>query len=139
LTVERVHPRHNAALLAAGFPAVVSPTLAGEYLRRPDAAMAALAVAGLASFPEDISARVEIEAKYAGYIGRQEVEALRLRGLEHHSLPADLDYEQIPGLRTEARQRLVRFRPATIGHASRISGVTPADLAVLLVRVRGRR
>ena len=101
--------------------------------------MAALAAAGLAAFPEDISARVEIEAKYAGYIGRQEAEALRLRGLEHHSLPADLDYQQIPGLRTEARQRLVRFRPATIGHASRISGVTPADLAVLLVRVRGRR
>jgi tRNA uridine 5-carboxymethylaminomethyl modification enzyme len=139
LRVEWVHPRYNASLLAASFPTVAASTLAEEYLRRPDVTLNALAAAGLASFPEDISARLEIEAKYAGYIGRQEAEALRLRGLEHHSLPADLDYEQIPGLRSEARQRLVRFRPATIGHASRISGVTPADLAVLLVRVRGRR
>jgi tRNA uridine 5-carboxymethylaminomethyl modification enzyme len=139
LAGERIHPRHNAALLAAGFPEVASATPADEYLRRPDARAAALALAGLAPPPDDLAERVEIEVKYAGYIARQAAEAKRLRALEHHSLPSDLDYERIAGLRAEARQRLLHFRPTTVGQASRIFGVTPADVAVLLVRVRGRR
>jgi tRNA uridine 5-carboxymethylaminomethyl modification enzyme len=139
LAGERVHPRQNATLVAAGFPAVASATPADEYLRRPEARAGALAAAGLAPLPDDLAERVEIEVKYAGYIERQAAEARRLRALEHHSLPTDLDYERIGGLRAEARQRLLQFRPTTVGQASRIFGVTPADVAVLLVRVRGRR
>jgi tRNA uridine 5-carboxymethylaminomethyl modification enzyme len=86
-----------------------------------------------------LAERVAIEAKYAGYIARQQAEAGRLCRLEQHRLPPGLDYESIPGLRAEARQRLSRFQPVTVGQAGRIFGVTPADVAVLLVRVRGRR
>ena len=70
-----------------------------------------------------------------------DIEALAAQCAEREvtCVPLDLDYESLPGLRTEARQRLAQFRPVTVGQASRISGVTPADIAVLLVRVRGRR
>ena len=87
----------------------------------------------------ELGERIEIAVKYAGYIARQEAEAARVRRLQEQRLPIDLDYAQVPGLRTEARQRLAQFRPATIGQAGRIYGVTPADVAVLLIRVRGRR
>ena len=71
----------------------------------------------------DVADRVEIAAKYDGYLDRQLAEADRLRKLEDHSLPADLDYESIPGLRSEARLRLTALRPTTVGQASRIFGV----------------
>jgi tRNA uridine 5-carboxymethylaminomethyl modification enzyme len=139
LASERVHPSMSDFLVEAGFPPVERPAPALEYLRRPDVSYEALGVVGLDGLPPELSERVEIAAKYAGYIARQEAEAARVRRLEDHHLPADLDYVQLPGLRTEARQRLAHFRPATVGQASRIYGVTPADVAVLLVRVRGRR
>jgi tRNA uridine 5-carboxymethylaminomethyl modification enzyme len=135
----RITPRMSAALSQAGYPAVGESVPAVEYLRRPDVSYAALSAVGLDGLPAALGERVEIAAKYAGYIARQEAEAARVRRLEDHRLPLDLDYESLPGLRTEARQRLAQFRPVTVGQASRISGVTPADIAVLLVRVRGRR
>jgi tRNA uridine 5-carboxymethylaminomethyl modification enzyme len=129
----------NGRLVEAGFPTVEQSVRAVEYLRRPDVSYAALQAAGIDGLPAAVAERVEIQAKYAGYIARQESEAARTRRLEDHQLPADLDYLQVAGLRAEARQRLARFRPGTVGQASRIYGVTPADVAVLLVRVRGRR
>jgi tRNA uridine 5-carboxymethylaminomethyl modification enzyme len=134
----RVHPRANGKLVAAGYPAIESAQSAVEYLRRPDVSVAALATAGLDPLDSDIADRVEIEVKYAGYIARQDAEGRRRRALEEHLLPAQLDYLGMTGLRTEARERLDRFRPSTVGQASRISGVTPADIAVLLFRIRGR-
>jgi tRNA uridine 5-carboxymethylaminomethyl modification enzyme len=80
--------------------------------------------------------QAEIAARYAGYIAKQEAEVARIRRLEEHPIPEDFPYERISGLKTEARQKLARFRPHTIGQASRIAGVTPADIAVLLVHLR---
>jgi tRNA uridine 5-carboxymethylaminomethyl modification enzyme len=138
LSRQRVRPSMNPLLLAAGFPAVEQALPAADYLRRPEVSYAALSAVGLDGLPTELAERVEIATKYAGYIARQEAEAARVRRLEDHRLPLDLDYDQVPGLRTEARQRLSRFRPATVGQASRIYGVTPADVAILLVRLRGR-
>ena len=76
---------------------------------------------------------VEIELKYAGYIKRQEKQVAEFAREEARLLPAQIDYEAITGLRVEARQKLSRIRPVSVGQAGRISGVSPADLAVLLV------
>ena len=71
--------------------------------------------------------------KYAGYIAREEAEAERQKRLEDKLLPPDLDYESIRGLRLEAAEKLAMIRPLNIGQASRISGVNPADISVLLI------
>lgn len=128
----------DARLASAGLPTVNRPTRGADYLRRPDAPVAAVATLLDEAVPEDVAERLDIAAKYEGYLDRQQAEAERLRSLEDHQLPASLDYAVIPGLRTEARMRLAEHRPATVGQASRIFGVTPADVGVLLMRVRGR-
>jgi tRNA uridine 5-carboxymethylaminomethyl modification enzyme len=76
---------------------------------------------------------VVLEAKYAGYIGRQGAAVERFQKLESRPIPAHFDYAAIPQLRAEAREKLGRIRPATLGQASRISGICPADLAVLVI------
>jgi tRNA uridine 5-carboxymethylaminomethyl modification enzyme len=81
--------------------------------------------------PADARAQVELEAKYAGYIARQAAQIERFGKLESRSIPAHFDYSGVPQLRAEAREKLGRIRPATLGQASRISGINPADLAVL--------
>jgi tRNA uridine 5-carboxymethylaminomethyl modification enzyme len=80
----------------------------------------------------DVVEQVVIEAKYSGYVGRQAVEVDRFRRMEGKAIPAQLDFTSIPQLRVEAREKLTRVRPTSLGQASRISGITPADLAVLL-------
>jgi tRNA uridine 5-carboxymethylaminomethyl modification enzyme len=82
--------------------------------------------------------QVNVEAKYGGYIVRQSQQIERFRGLESKSLPADLDYSAIPQLRAEAREKLSRVRPVSLGQAGRISGINPADLATLLVHMKRR-
>jgi len=77
--------------------------------------------------------QVEIAIKYEGYIDRQELEIARLKNLEGKQIPADFDYDSVPSLRTEARQKLAQVRPTTVGQAGRISGVSPADIAILAV------
>ena len=79
---------------------------------------------------------VEIQLKYEGYIARDLEQIERFRKLEDKSLPSWLDYEKISALRFESRQKLTRFRPDSIGQASRIPGVTPADIAILLVWIK---
>jgi len=76
--------------------------------------------------------QVCLEAKYGGYIQRQAAEIERFRKLENKSIPLHFDYFAVPQLRYEAREKLSRIRPTSLGQASRISGITPADLAVLL-------
>jgi tRNA uridine 5-carboxymethylaminomethyl modification enzyme len=76
---------------------------------------------------------VEVHIKYEGYINRQLAEVAKQERLETRSLPQDLDYSKITGLRIEAAQKLQAIRPLTIGQASRISGVSPADISVLLI------
>jgi tRNA uridine 5-carboxymethylaminomethyl modification enzyme len=82
---------------------------------------------------DEVVQQVEIAVKYAGYIERQESEVQKFRTLEGKTIPDAFDFEAVPGLRIEARQKLTRIRPATIGHAARISGVSPADISILAV------
>jgi tRNA uridine 5-carboxymethylaminomethyl modification enzyme len=88
--------------------------------------------------PAQVRAQVEVRAKYAGYIERQQDEIDRQRRNEETSLPADLDYTAIAGLSTEVRQKLAEVQPATVGQASRIPGVTPAAVSILLVHLKKR-
>ena len=83
--------------------------------------------------PEAVVEQVEIEIKYEGYIVRQKRQVEQYRKMEKKLIPADIDYDEVSSLRLEARQKLKLFRPASIGQASRISGVSPADISVLLV------
>ncbi len=96
--------------------------------------------AGLAGLPAAVREQVEIEVKYESYVARQQAQVERVIKLEERRLPQTGDYEAVIGLRHEARQRLENFRPATLGQASRIEGVTPADLSALLIHLeKGRR
>ena len=106
-----------------------------DLLRRPQ-----LSYEGLKPFdptrpdlPGDIREEVEIQVKYAGYIKRQLKQVEQFQKEESRLLPEDIDYNEISGLRLEARQKLQNIRPLNIGQASRISGVSPADIAVLMV------
>lgn len=85
------------------------------------------------NLPAEVTLQVEIALKYAGYIARQENEVAKLKDLEDKQIPDAFDYSGVPSLRPEARQKLTRIRPTTIGQASRISGVSPADISILLV------
>jgi tRNA uridine 5-carboxymethylaminomethyl modification enzyme len=88
--------------------------------------------------PEEARTTLEVEAKYAGYLERQEAEVARLERLERRRLPAGLDYDSVTGLRTEARERLRQVRPLTVGQAARLSGVNPSDVAILLAHMERR-
>jgi tRNA uridine 5-carboxymethylaminomethyl modification enzyme len=108
-----------------------SETLA-QLLRRPEVAYADLPNRD-ASLSKEVIQQVEIALKYEGYIARQEVEVAKLKGLEDKHIPAWLDYTKVPSLRTEARQKLAKIQPATLGQASRISGVSPSDIGILMI------
>lgn len=106
-----------------------------ELLRRPQVDYAALAPFDKfrPDLPRDIFEQVEIDIKYEGYIKRQQMQINELHRLEVKRLPHDLDYSAITGLRLEAIEKLGKIRPETVGQASRISGVSPADISVLLI------
>ena len=103
-----------------------------ELLRRPEVSYQSLAKANL-NLPLDVQEQVEIQIKYAGYISRDLEQIQQFKRLEEKQIPSWIDYEKIPSLRFESRQKLIRYRPDSIGQASRISGVTPADIAILLI------
>jgi len=106
-----------------------------DLLRRPENTYASIAEKDTQrpSLSVDIIREVETSIKYAGYIKRQEREAEDFKRLENRHLPEDLDYEAIPTLRLEARQKLTKQRPENFGQAARISGVSPADIAALMI------
>jgi tRNA uridine 5-carboxymethylaminomethyl modification enzyme len=110
---------------------------AASLLQRPGVGYTALVELGLGdrALPADVAEAVEIDLKYEGYLERQATEVARTRRYEERALPEGLDYDALKGLRTEARQQLTRFRPNTLGQAGRIAGVTPADIAILLVHL----
>jgi len=89
--------------------------------------------------PSQIRAQLEVAAKYAGYIERQEEEIARQRRNEETRLPEDLDYARVTGLSNEVRQKLAQIRPATVGQAARVAGVTPAAVSILLVYLKRKR
>jgi tRNA uridine 5-carboxymethylaminomethyl modification enzyme len=86
-----------------------------------------------ARFAPDAIEQVLLEAKYAGYVGRQAAQVERFRRLESRAIPPHFDYDAVPQLRAEAKEKLSRVRPASLGQAGRISGICPADLAVLMI------
>lgn len=103
-----------------------------QWLRRPEVSYSTLPGRRDDLAPE-VQEQVEIEVKYAGYIRRQSAEVDRFRTLEDQAIPEGFSYSQVSSLRTEARMKLEKIRPTTIGQASRISGVTPADLSLVMV------
>lgn len=106
-----------------------------DLLRRPELSYAALAAFDPArpDLPAAVREQVEIRIKYEGYIARQERDVEQFRRLEARALPQDIDYDQVPSLRLEARQKLKQIRPLNFGQAGRISGVSPADLTALMI------
>ncbi|MFN2382013.1 MAG: tRNA uridine-5-carboxymethylaminomethyl(34) synthesis enzyme MnmG [Guyparkeria sp.] len=135
-----VHPGHPAAAKLDG--SISRNVTALDLLRRPELDYAAIAAVDELA-PEAMPApavieQLEIEAKYAGYIDRQRDEVARSVKQEQEALPAELDYAEIPGLSNEVRYKLAAQRPATIGQAARIPGVTPAAVSLLLVHLKRR-
>jgi tRNA uridine 5-carboxymethylaminomethyl modification enzyme len=106
-----------------------------QWLRRPENEAGNLPAATRVPYSAEAWASVEIDLKYAGYISRQEVAIRRLANSEERRIPAAFDFTAIGGLRVEARQKLSNIRPETLGQAARISGVTPADLALLSIEL----
>ena len=88
--------------------------------------------------PKDVVEQVNINLKYEGYIKRQMKQVEHFKKLENKKIPENIDYEQVYSLRIEAKQKLQAVRPASVGQASRISGVSPADISVLLVYLEGK-
>jgi tRNA uridine 5-carboxymethylaminomethyl modification enzyme len=137
--LERTHLPPTAALAAFLEQCGTTPPGTGislaDLLRRPQVDYAALAPFDPARpvLPRAVAEQVEISLKYEGYIKRQLRQVEEFAKLESRTLPGDLDYSQVPGLRIEARQKLAQIRPASFGQASRISGVSPADITALMV------
>lgn len=125
----------NPILAAAGTTEISSGARLAEILRRPGISYEMLAPAdkNRPDLPADVREEVEIKVKYDGYIKRQLRQAEQFIKLESRPLPNDIDYGAIRGLRIEARQKLDKIRPRSLGQASRISGVSPADISVLII------
>jgi len=111
-----------------------------ELLKRPHIELVQIRqFEGLEPLPQRIQERVEIRVKYDGYMKRQDEEVARARRMEDRELPDELDYTSLRTLSSEAREKLQRHRPRTLGQASRIPGVTPSDIATLLVQLKQGR
>ena len=128
-------------LLERGSTALKSGIALGELLKRPEVDYRSMAVIDVnrPELPEDVIEQVEISLKYEGYIKRQQQQVDQYKKLEKKYIPDDINYEEVYSLRIEARQKLEKVRPKSIGQASRISGVSPADISVLLVYLEQQR
>jgi len=131
-------PGNNDRLKALGTSPLKNPIPLSELLRRPEVSYTSLAFfdPNCASKDPEITEQIEIQIKYAGYIQRQEEQVVRLKKLEGMRLPVEVDYGNIPGLSTEVKEKLGKIRPLSIGQASRISGITPAALSILMVYLK---
>ncbi|MGO4545039.1 tRNA uridine-5-carboxymethylaminomethyl(34) synthesis enzyme MnmG [Paenibacillus sp. 2TAB23] len=127
----------NAMLIAAGTAPMEHGTDALSLLRRPEVTYAMLetVVPSVPEMNEEMKEQVEIQIKYAGYIEKQLVQVARLNKMEKKRIPDDIDYNEVRSLASEAKQKLSLIRPLSIGQASRIAGVTPADISILLVHL----
>ena len=125
----------NTLLEEYGSTALTSGISLAELIRRPELDYRKLRSLDpeFKDLPDDVIDQINIELKYEGYIERQRKQVENFRRVEGRKIPEDLDYNDIKGLRLEAQQKLNIFRPLSIGQASRISGVTPADVSVLLI------
>lgn len=131
---------NNAALTAMGSAPIKTGANLLELLRRKEVTYSNLALAfGLEELPAAVAEQVEIFAKYEGYITKQRQEVERFQRLENKKLPEDMDYLKIKEISSEAAEKLAKVRPANIGQASRISGVSPADISVLLIMLEAKK
>lgn len=135
---------HQKYLREHGSTELKTACTLAELICRPE--LSYEAVAGLdpsrPDLPEEVTEQVEINIRYEGYIERQKKQVENFEKLENRKIPKNIDYDDVLSLRLEARQKLKDFRPSSIGQASRISGVSPADISVLLIyleKARGRR
>ena len=128
-------------LRGLGSQALKTGMTLAELLARPELSYAAIALLDpdREELPADVIEQVEINLRYEGYIARQERQVAQFKKLEHRRIPDDIDYDAVKSLRLEARQKLQQFRPESIGQASRLAGVTPADINVLIVYLESRR
>ena len=130
-------PPEQAAAFPGGLPS--RETTALDLLRRPEVRYSDLIAVGCVEAPgadPEIAARIEVHARYDGYIRRQQMEIDRQRRNESAILPDDLDYRQVRGLSNEVRQKLLEARPATLGQAARLPGITPAAVSLLMVHLK---
>ena len=125
----------NPVLEAAGSTPLTESKRLSELVSRPELSLAELLeiVPRGTKYSSDVVTSVEIAIKYAGYIEREKLQAQKNNRLEYIKIPADFDFDSLNGLSIECRQKLKRYKPETIAQASRISGVSPADISVLLV------
>ncbi len=125
----------NPVLEKFGSSAVATGIHMSDLLKRPELGYEKLAELDPTrpELPRDVWEQAEIQIKYEGYIGRQQIQINQFKKMEERRLPKDLNYDEIYGLRIEARQKLSKIKPGSLGQASRISGVSPADISVLVV------
>ena len=125
----------NKFLEGCGSSTISNGIKIADLLKRPEITYNSLASIddNRSVLSREVVQEVEIQVKYDGYIKLQEAQVEKFKKLEKKLLPEDIDYETIKGLRLEARQKLQKIRPNSIGQASRISGVSPADISVLLI------
>ncbi len=128
-------PAFAAFLQGAGSAVPVTGARLSDLVRRPELSYEGLAPfdPGRPALPPDVREQVEISLRYEGYIRRQEAQVDAFRRMEQKKLPPDMDYSSLQGLRLEARQKLDKIRPVSLGQAARISGVSPADLTALMI------
>ena len=133
-SIQDILAERGSAQLKHGLPAA-------ELLKRPQITYDDLITIGVgnAELADNVREQVEVQIKYEGYIKMQKDQVARVEKIENKKLSEDLDYSQITGLRNEAKQKLNAIKPASVGQASRISGVSPADIAVLLVYLKSRQ
>jgi len=147
LTAIFVTPNDAFDELFANFelPSVSRSMTAAEFARRPDVDLKRLVDALTVNYPElkqyqrldrPVLRRAEVDLRYAAYVEKEYAQVERVRRMERMAIPVQFEYSAVPGLRNEGREKLIAVRPATVGQAGRIAGVTPADVAVLLVHLR---
>ena len=135
----RLKPSLNtqALLQSVGISEIGQPTSLAELLKRPEIHYAQIKQLGPPPqpLPESVEEQVEIQIKYEGYIDRQTTQIQQFKKMEHFRIPDDFDYASVHSLKTEACEQLAKIRPISVGQASRIPGVSPADISILMVWV----
>ncbi|KHE67434.1 tRNA uridine 5-carboxymethylaminomethyl modification protein, partial [Halobacillus sp. BBL2006] len=127
----------QAVIEEAGGSKLKDAVRATDLLKRPEMKYAHIErlTPSDANLPEDVKEQVEIQIKYSGYIKKALEQIDRMKKMDSKKIPDDIDYDAINGLATEARDRLKQVRPLSVGQASRVSGVNPADVSILLVYI----
>lgn len=142
IRTQRFTPKEeiNQALESMGTAPLTTGTGADQILKRPEMTYRKMMeMLGCPAFDEEAVEEMEITVKYEGYIARQEAAVRKAARMENEKLPPDMDYLSLDGISTEARQKMDKIRPLSLGQAARIPGVSPADISVLMVYVKQRK